>query len=78
MRCSLAERVSAMIPLVLAYGGELHIRASYGDEQAFRSPWDLFGAEDAQRGVEAARQCVTTAKSVYQHFFPTSEDGEPS
>jgi len=66
---AMAERVEALLPIVMAYGARLHIRASYGDEQAFRSPWELFGEREAHDGVEAARRCVETASVIYNHFF---------
>ncbi|MFQ5613765.1 MAG: HEPN domain-containing protein [Anaerolineae bacterium] len=69
-----AEEIKAMLPIVLAYDTEFHIRASYGDEQAFRSPWELFGEDEARRGVEVARRCLATAESVHTHFFPKPEE----
>ena len=62
--------------VVVAYGARPHIRASYGDEQAFRSPWERFGERETRDGVEAARRCLETASAIYDHFFgERQEDG---
>ncbi|MBS1254098.1 MAG: hypothetical protein MAG451_03154 [Anaerolineales bacterium] len=75
---AMAEQVTDILPTVLAYGSALHIRASYGDEQTYRSPWELFGEGEARSGIAAARHCLTTAESVHAHFFPATEDKESS
>jgi len=71
---TLAEQVKTLIPVVLAYGTKLHMRASYGDEEIFCSPWELFGEEEAGQGVKAARHCLTVAESMHNHFFHESQE----
>ena len=65
----LASEVKAALPIFADYGLEKHILVTYGDEENFRTPWALFGEEEATSAVEDARQCVALAKAVYNHFF---------
>lgn len=66
-------RIQQLVPLAEEYGRKKHILTTYGDEESFLTPWDLFGETDAQKAVEDARRCITLAGEVYEHQF-----GEPS
>lgn len=61
-----------LLPLAEEYGRKKHVLTTYGDEEAFLTPWDLFGETDAQKAVEDARYCIAVAEKVYEHQF-----GEP-
>lgn len=66
-------RIQRLIPLAGEYGRQKHVMSTYGDEETFLTPWDLFDETDARKAVEDARQCITVAGEIYEHHF-----GEPS
>ncbi len=45
-------------------GTDIHIESSYGDENAFRTPWDLFDKTDAQRALDTAIEAVRLAEEL--------------
>ena len=45
-------------------GHEQHIRSDYGEEAAFKTPWELFDAADAYRAMAVAERSVTLARSI--------------
>ena len=45
-------------------GHEQHVRSDYGEEAAFKTPWELFDAGDAQRAMTVAERSVTLARSI--------------
>lgn len=51
---SLAERLGAAV----------HVATDYGDEGGWRTPWELFGREDAEDALSVARQAVELATSL--------------
>ncbi|MFQ6015424.1 MAG: HEPN domain-containing protein [Anaerolineae bacterium] len=64
-----AAKIEPIIPLVVEYGTQMHIRVTYGDEKTFRTPRMLFGEGDAVKAAANARQVVAVAERVYEHFF---------
>ncbi len=45
-------------------GHREHIAATYGDEEAFTPPWELFDREDAEKALEVARKAVEIAREI--------------
>ena len=45
-------------------GHEQHVRCDYGEEAAFKTPWELFDAGDARRAMTVAERSVTLARSI--------------
>ena len=45
-------------------GHEQHVRSDYGEEAAFKTPWELFDAADARRAMTVAERSVTLAQSI--------------
>jgi HEPN domain-containing protein len=68
------QTVVKVLPALRGLGRKLHIQATYGDENSYTLPWDLFDAEKAQVALQAARQSVTAAQQVYQLIFDTGTD----
>lgn len=42
----------------------MHIESSYGDENEFRTPWDLFDKSDAERALAIASDAVRLATKL--------------
>ncbi|MFQ6014792.1 MAG: HEPN domain-containing protein [Anaerolineae bacterium] len=62
-------QIEAVIPIAREYGRKKHIQATYGEEEAFLTPWAIFGEKEARQAVEDARRCLAVATGVYEHFF---------
>lgn len=45
-------------------GHEQHVRSDYGEEAVFKTPWELFDAEDARHALAVAERAVTLARSL--------------
>jgi len=45
-------------------GHDQHVRSDYGEEAAFRTPWELFDAAEARRAMTIAEHSVTLARSI--------------
>lgn len=61
------EKLSILRNLAEQLGYEEHIRSDYSEEASFKTPWELFDQEDAQKAVEIARQALSLAKEVLQY-----------
>ena len=56
-----AERLAECSELL---GPDLHASSDHGDEHAGRTPWELFGEEDARNAAAIAGDAVETAHAV--------------
>lgn len=65
----LIDDIKIMTPLLEKLGFEEHLKTDYGDEDTYRSPWDIFNKGDAAEALKIARKCVSIAKSVYEFYF---------
>jgi HEPN domain-containing protein len=65
----LIEDIKILIPLLEKLGFEEHLKTDYGDEDTYKSPWEIFNKDDASEAVEIAGKCVITAKKVYEFYF---------
>lgn len=61
--------VRCIIPLLERLGFEEHLKTDYGDEDTYRSPWEIFNKDDAIESLDIARNCVEIAKRVYMFYF---------
>ncbi len=50
-------------------GWREHVLATYGDEETFTPPWDLFDEAQAADALDSARQSVSAARRVYGAMF---------
>jgi len=55
-----------ILPDLLALGSAEHFLADYGDEVAYKLPWDLFGEDAAADALQAARRSIEAARSIFQ------------
>jgi HEPN domain-containing protein len=62
-------QIEAIIPIARTYSRKKHTQATYGEEEAFLTPWAIFGEKEARQAVEDARRCLAVAEEVYKHFF---------
>jgi len=45
-------------------GADIHVAISYGDEDAMRTPWDLFDESDARKAIEFATESCELAERL--------------
>ncbi len=65
----LINDVRCIIPLLERLGFEEHLKTNYGDEDTYRSPWEIFNRDDAIESLDIAKKCVEIAKRVYKFYF---------
>lgn len=65
----LVDDIKTLVPLLEKLGFEKHLKTDYGDEDTYKSPWELFNEDDASESLEIARKCVRIAKRVYEFYF---------
>ncbi|MBM3791576.1 MAG: HEPN domain-containing protein [Acidobacteria bacterium] len=58
------ELMEGMLPDLLALGSAEHFLTDYGDEVAYKSPWELFDKDAAASALEAARRSVDSARKI--------------
>jgi len=49
-------------------GMDIHIRATYGDEEAQIPPWDLIAEAEGMGGLGKARRSVNLAQAIYDEM----------
>ena len=47
-------------------GPDVHIASDYGDEAAWRTPWELFDEADARQAMGLAERALTLAQKVIE------------
>jgi HEPN domain-containing protein len=63
----LTQDVDALIDCAQTLGRDVHIQTDYGDEVGGRTPWELFGENDASEALELARQATGLASHIVEH-----------
>jgi len=63
---STRELMQQFLPDLLALGSTEHFLTDYGDEVAYKLPWDLFDKDSAFDALQAARHSVESARSIIQ------------
>jgi HEPN domain-containing protein len=61
---ALAERLALCAELL---GPDLHAQSDYGDEALDKTPWELFGPEDAAQALALAEEAVHLASQLLRH-----------
>ena len=67
---SLRSAMEKMLPELLALGSAEHFLTDYGDEVAYKSPWEIFDKSAADVALEAARRSLESARSIYEACKP--------
>ncbi len=65
----LIDDIKVMIPMLRKLGFEEHLKTDYGDENTYKSPWELFDKDDASQALEMARKCSMIVRKVYGYYF---------
>lgn len=60
----LRPQVERLIILAGQLGADIHMAISYGDEDALRTPWDLFDESDARTAIEFATEACQLAEQL--------------
>jgi HEPN domain-containing protein len=60
----LRPQVERLIVLAGQLGADIHVAISYGDEEALRTPWDLFDESDARAAIEFATDACRLAEQL--------------
>jgi HEPN domain-containing protein len=60
------EAMSMLKACATELGYEQHVRSDYGEEASFRTPWELFGQDDAACAVETARRARSIALGLLE------------
>ncbi|CAN5169328.1 hypothetical protein BH24ACT19_BH24ACT19_04450 [soil metagenome] len=55
----LSERLERLAELAELLGPEIHVQTDYGDEAEGRTPWELFGEEDARQALAISEEAVS-------------------
>ena len=65
----LIDDIKLMVPMLRNLGFEEHLKTDYGDENTYKSPWELFNKDDASEALEMAQKCSRIARRVYEYYF---------
>jgi HEPN domain-containing protein len=57
------ERIAEFARLL---GPDVHAQSDYGDEVAWRTPWEMFTQSDAERALELADEAVRLARRIVE------------
>ena len=58
-----------IIPIVEEHGFEEHILSDYGDEESYRTPWEIFDKKSAEDIHGAATRVLTKAKEIISSIY---------
>ena len=73
------QKIMAHLDLFRNMGLEIHIRATYGDEENRTPPWELIQEPEARVGLEKARRAVALAESILVEMTkPTDSEADSS
>lgn len=64
----LANIIKKNLLLFKSYGSKKHILISYGDEKSFKTPWELFGKEEAIKALNTAEKCLKVAQKLNKYY----------
>lgn len=56
-----SEKLGRLAELAELLGPDIHVQTDYGDEAEGRTPWELFGENDARQALDIAREAVALA-----------------
>ena len=75
---AIKQKILAHLALFRDMGLDMHIRATYGDEENFTPPWELIQKPEAMDGLEKARRAVALAESIYAEMTKPPEKDAPT
>ncbi|MGB3633944.1 MAG: HEPN domain-containing protein [Rubrobacteraceae bacterium] len=61
-----SEKLERLAELAELLGPDIHVQTDYGDEAEGRTPWELFGEDDARQALAVAEEEVGLADQVVQ------------
>lgn len=61
--------IQEIIPIVEEHGFEEHILSDYGDEESYRTPWEIFDKKSAEDIYGAATRVLTKAKEIISLIY---------
>jgi len=65
---ALAEKIEKLADNARILGFEEHIRTDYGDELAYKTPWEIYNAEHAERALAIAKESYSLANELIAGF----------
>jgi HEPN domain-containing protein len=68
------QKITDRLDLFRDMGLEIHIRATYGDEERRTPPWELIQEPEARAGLEKARGAVALAEAVYAKMIGGADE----
>lgn len=67
---ALEEMVRRLAELAEQLGRDIHVETDYGEESAWKTPWELFGESDAQKAFSLAEEAVGLTKKLFEKVAP--------
>lgn len=68
----IASALQKIVDCSHSLGTREHILASYGDERARLTPWQLFTEVEANSALQQAREAVENAERVVEYHYPSA------
>lgn len=62
----LLRKLERLAELAEILGPDIHIQTDYGDEVEGRTPWELFGQDDARQALAIAEAAVGLGDQIFQ------------
>jgi len=61
--------IEEIAPVVEEHGFEEHILSDYGDEESYKTPWEIFDKKAADDAYGAAARVLTKAKQIISAIY---------
>lgn len=61
--------IEEIIPLVEEHGFEEHVLSDYGDEESYRTPWEIFDKGSAEDTFKAATRVLTEVETIVPSIY---------
>lgn len=61
--------IEEIAPIVEEHGFEEHILSDYGDEESYKTPWEIFDKKAADDAYGAATRVLTKAKQIISAIY---------
>lgn len=69
----LATKIERLAENARILGFEEHIRTDYGDELAYKTPWEIYGPEHAEKALSLAKESFTLAFEITEKIEKEEE-----
>jgi len=60
----IAVLVQELLPELEQYDSYEKMLAKYGDESAYKLPWDIFKEQEGLMAIESARKCIRVSSEI--------------